>query len=301
MNPHEVKAGLAESAEEFARWLFPNGRKNGHNWLVGSLSGEAGTSLAICIGGSKTGVFKDFATGESGKNLLELFIQARQVPFMGAVRACAEWLGGRRAITCGISTPPSAVSRFDNSGLARPMSDLDIARAQAMAKTASDNPLLLEPIARERNWQVETLINLANDSCLGWHAGSLAFIYESGVKLRSFKDGKRVFRWAFGKPWLWRGFYLWGRSTIYLCEGETDCISLIDAGVEEDGRSRAIALPSATTFRPEWAQLFRGKDVILALDGDKAGQEATATISGHLQPVVNKLRQINWGGLQDAA
>ncbi len=86
-----------------------------------------------------------------------------------------------------------------------------------MAKAVWDNPSLLEPIARERNWRVETLVNLADDSCLGWHTESLAFIYESGVKLRSRKDGKRLIRWAFGKPLLWRGFYLWGRSTIYLC------------------------------------------------------------------------------------
>jgi hypothetical protein len=48
--------------------------------------------------------------------------------------------------------------------------------------------------------------------------------------------------------------------------GETDTISLIDAGIEADGHSLAVGLPSASTFNQEWAQLFKGKDVVLALD-----------------------------------
>jgi hypothetical protein len=54
---------------------------------------------------------------------------------------------------------------------------------------------------------------------LGWHEGKLAFIYESGVKLRWRKHGERIVRWAFGKPWLWRGSIIDTASTIYLCEG----------------------------------------------------------------------------------
>ena len=111
--------------------------------------------------------------------------------------------------------------------------------------------------------------DLAHEPSLGWDSGKLAFIYESGVKLRSREEGERIIRWAFGKPWIWRGGFLCGRSTVYVCEGETDCISLIDAGFEEDGHTLAVAIPSASTFAEDWAQLFQGKDVILALTAIK--------------------------------
>jgi len=89
--------------------------------------------------------------------------------------------------------------------------------------------------------------------------------------------------------------------TIYLCEGETDAISLIDAGLESDGEMLAVALPSASTFNERWATFFAGKDVVLAFDADKAGQEATRRVSRLLYPHVASLKQLNWGGLRRAS
>jgi twinkle protein len=93
MDTHEIKERLNGRAEDFADWLFPAGRKNGNEWLVGSLAGEPGKSLGIRVAGSKVGVWSDFATGDKGSNLLELYIQTRQVDCAEAIRACAEWLG----------------------------------------------------------------------------------------------------------------------------------------------------------------------------------------------------------------
>jgi DNA primase len=86
-------------------------------------------------------------------------------------------------------------------------------------------------------------------------------------------------------------------TTIYLCEGETDAISLIDAGLESDERTVAVALPSASTFKERWTTLFAGKDVVLVFDADRPGEEATRRVSQFLQPHVAKLKHLNWGGL----
>lgn len=156
----------------------------------------------------------------------------------------------------------------------------------------------MERIAKARGWKRETIRDLTIGPHLGWHEGKLAFIYESGVKLRWRQHGERIVRWAFGKPWLWRGSIIDTASTIYLCEGETDAISLIDAGLESDWRTVAVALPSATTFNERWADLFLGKEVILAFDADKAGREATHRVSRLLRQHVASLKQLNWRGLQ---
>ncbi len=297
-----IKEALKSRAADFVRYYFPAGRLNGSEWQVGSLNGEQGKSLCIRIDGAKVGIFKDFATDDAGDNLVELYAQAKAVPFKDALRACADWLGV--PLDCGSRSKPTVAypaPKGESSPLAVPMSDSDNQRALSMAATLRDNPALCERLARARGWQPETILNLAHEPSLGWDDGKLAFLYESGVKRRWREDGERVIKWAFGRPWLWRGGYLWGKSTIYLCEGETDAISLIDGGLEKDSSTLAVALPSASTFEREWATLFKDKDVVLALDGDNAGLAATARIASFLQPVVKSLKQLNWEGLQHAS
>ncbi|MDR1457678.1 MAG: hypothetical protein LBI47_02410 [Puniceicoccales bacterium] len=46
-------------------------------YVAGSLAGEPGKSLKICLAGKKTGIWKDFATGKSGNNLLDLLCKIR--------------------------------------------------------------------------------------------------------------------------------------------------------------------------------------------------------------------------------
>jgi|SRR6516165_98311 twinkle protein len=88
-----VKAALLRRAEEFVRWLLPNGHKEGHEWLIGSLRGEPGQSCRVVISGAKAGVFIDWATGEKGGNLVELLKQVRRCDFREALRQCRVWLG----------------------------------------------------------------------------------------------------------------------------------------------------------------------------------------------------------------
>jgi DNA primase len=67
-------------------------------------------------------------------------------------------------------------------------------------------------------------------------------------------------------------------QTIYLCEGETDTITLIDRGIEEDGKTIAVGVQGATLNIEPWTFLFAGKDVVIAMDNDEAGSKADARI-----------------------
>src|SRR4051794_16681156 len=64
-----VSRHLAERMEKLVPELLPNGRPNGREWRVGSVEGEAGSSLAVCLFGLDAGLWHDFATGESGDAL----------------------------------------------------------------------------------------------------------------------------------------------------------------------------------------------------------------------------------------
>mgnify|MGYP003609406935 CR=1 FL=1 len=66
MTPSQISERLSNRAESVAKHLLPNGKKVGHEFVAGSLSGEAGDSLKVRLSGDKIGVWSDFATGQSG-------------------------------------------------------------------------------------------------------------------------------------------------------------------------------------------------------------------------------------------
>jgi Toprim domain-containing protein len=305
MTAQAIKAALNCHAPEFAQFLFPAGKKLGNQWLVGSLAGEAGQSLRICISGNKVGVWSDFATSERGSNLLAVYIQTKRVDCGQAIKECAEWLGsrvgpsGNNVIVPGRTTHQSQAPKILPSEIYSP-TESECQQVMAMIGRMRNDAALRERVARARGWNPTTLRELALEGYLGWHHEKLAFIYDTGVKLRWRKNCERIIRWAFGKPWLWRGAYLNFAETVYVCEGETDAIALIDAGVERQDATIIVALPSASTFNPEWAELFKGKDVILVFDADSAGQSATVNVSKLLLPLARSLRQLEWEGLQHA-
>jgi hypothetical protein len=151
----------------------------------------------------------------------------------------------------------------------------------------------IESIACQRKWKSETIRGLALDPSIGiTDDGKLAFLYESGLKVRWKENGERIIRWAFGKPWLWRGGYIEQAETIFVCEGETDAITLIDSGLEEDGETLILALPSASFHIGRWSSLFAGKKVVIATDTDEAGVKAAEQLTRTLGPVTASLERL---------
>jgi hypothetical protein len=88
----QLKLDLACSIRSFCLHFLPNGKYVGGEYAVGSLDGEPGKSLKICTTGEKTGMWKDFATGESGNNLLDLLCKMRCGDFLEACGEAANWL-----------------------------------------------------------------------------------------------------------------------------------------------------------------------------------------------------------------
>jgi len=199
MDAEATKELLNDRAEEFARWLFPAGRKNGNEWLVGSVNGESGKSLGIRIEGDKVGLFKDFASGEGGSNLVELFAQARKLPFTDALHACQEWLGDSARLIPRTNAPklkPHLARQCRNGADVYELTEQECQDARRMAETLFSDFELCERIAAARGWKPETLRQLGQEVHLGWHEEKLAFIYDTGAKLRWRSKGERIIRWA---------------------------------------------------------------------------------------------------------
>src|SRR5579885_1726252 len=88
-----LSAMLGDRAEVLCRELLPAGTREGAEWRIGSVAGEAGRSMAVRLSGAKAGVWCDWAADQSG-DALDL---VAAVLFRGdkasAVKWARAWLG----------------------------------------------------------------------------------------------------------------------------------------------------------------------------------------------------------------
>lgn len=64
---------MAKRAQDVCEWLLPNGRRKAQEWCVGGVTGEAGDSLRVNLGG-KAGLWKDFADQDKGGDQVDLIM-----------------------------------------------------------------------------------------------------------------------------------------------------------------------------------------------------------------------------------
>lgn len=89
----DIIALLRERMEELCARLLPGGKRQGHEWLAGSVNGEAGKSLHVELRGPKTGMWTDFASDEGG-DVLKLIQLTQGLPDYKAVMDWArDYLG----------------------------------------------------------------------------------------------------------------------------------------------------------------------------------------------------------------
>lgn len=87
----DIEQKLIAQAEEVCRHLFPQGKREGGEFVVGSLDGEQGRSLKINLAG-KIGVWRDFAGDKGGKSLCGLWAHARGLQFGKALGEAKRFL-----------------------------------------------------------------------------------------------------------------------------------------------------------------------------------------------------------------
>jgi hypothetical protein len=241
------------------------------------------------------GRFKCFGCGEAG----DVIDYIRLRDGLGFREACAR-LGS------GTTVPVTPIGVRPKPRPEKPMLTLgDVATFSRFTMALASDPDACAAIAASRGWQAETIRDCALSCCLGYdrQRDALVFLYPRGVKVRApWKQGTgRKFIWEKiedrrSEVGLWRSDFL-GRSPrrrAIITEGETDCISLLDAGAEDDGQTLVVAMPNCETFNAADAPRFVGKDVTLALDGDVAGECGTVKTVSLLRAHARSVRVVNW-------
>jgi hypothetical protein len=108
-----------------------------------------------------------------------------------------------------------------------------------------------------------------------------------------YRDAGRRFRWRRGSTPILYGLWRWSEwqdtDTVYLCEGETDTLTLWHAGLP------ALGIPSASTWRAEWWREVEGfARIVVIPDNDAAGaglvQRLAQTCPESIQERVQVLR-----------
>lgn len=103
-----LSAQLLATAESTLKTWFPSGRKRGKEFVIGSLAGDAGDSLSVNI---KTGVWMDFATGETGADLIDLYAAHHSITLAEAFKDLGGDTSSRRSPPLRAISPPPKPER----------------------------------------------------------------------------------------------------------------------------------------------------------------------------------------------
>lgn len=269
MKAGEIAEAMKQEADSIARELLPNGKMQGREWCVGSISGEEGQSLRVCVGGNKAGVWKDFASSEGG-DLLDLWQKVKGCGIAEAMRAACSYLG------IGQQRPQYKPKEYKlplKPKSMKPINKASVAQTYLMG----------------RGLTVETLaaFNICGDS----ETLYFPFIHDKKADMiKSLKieriDGKKDCRVTSGDqmPCLfgWQTISPNSREVV-ICEGEINAMSVKQSGHD------ALAVPFGAGGGNKQAWVENEYDnlecfdvIYLWFDNDKAGKEAVPELIARL-------------------
>lgn len=258
---NSIAADLLASADALLPQWLPAGRKRGHEYVCGSLGGDAGDSLSVNM---RTGLWADFATGEKGGDLLSLYAAANGMKQGEAAKALGYTNGEASATLPRPAVARKAVSEPDDAAIKLPPTDAP-----------------LPPPHRDHGAPTTLYAYRAADGAL---IGYIArWDTDSGKTFAPYRwSGSKWEAKAFHKP---RPLYGLDRlaahpdKRVLLVEGE----KAADAAHHTLSGFAVVSWPGGANAieQVDWSPL-RGRDVDLWPDADDPGREAMRRISEKL-------------------
>jgi hypothetical protein len=262
VNAAAIAAALDQRKLDVLRYLLPAGRITGHEFCAGSLRGEEGKSLKVNING-KGCVWSDFATGDKGGDLLDLWAAVRcGGDIKAAMSESAEWLGVGGTASQTKAKPPGEPMQHPTLGKPVAFWAYYTADAKLIGYIARFNtPTKDDPRAKE-------------------------------FRTAQWRDGKWDWSKQFDKP---RPLYRLPdlaanpSAPVLVVEGEKTAEAVHDIvpdyiGTTWPGGSGAVG---QVDFAP-----LRGRDVVLWPDADERGFKAMATAAKLLAAIAGSVRMV---------
>lgn len=277
MTPSQLSDLLWNQVERVAKYLLPNGKRESHEWVAGSINGESGKSLKVNLEGKK--VWSDFAEGTTG-DLLDLWVAVRDCGLHQAMTEAKEFLGIKDDDHHFSAKQQKKFSRPDRKKVARYLTKTEKHIEYLATRGISAETAKLYEVAAAKVWNGERELD------------ALAFPYKRDGELLQVKristerpDGKKVIM-AEGdcEPCL----YGWqaipkNMRIVILCEGEIDCMSYYQYGFP------ALSVPfgGGKGAKQQWIEfeyhnLDRFDEIWISMDSDEVGQTAAREIATRL-------------------
>lgn len=262
MKASEIAHKLAEKAEEVCLYLFPNGKRKGHEYGIGGITGEEGDSLQIHLTGDKAGIWADFATGEKG-DLIDLWRLSRNVPFAEAMQEIREYLGIKDPV---FQSQKKTYIRPDLPGKPVYGRALDYLKGRGLTEeTLKENGIR----------STDDLI------IFPFYDPSRTLIMTKTLKIDRKNGKKEIFVSKESEPILfgWKGLQDATRS-VCLCEGEIDQLSLWQMDVPS--LSVPFGAGNHQWVEREWERLESFDQIFLCFDDDEPGKEGAKELARRL-------------------
>ena len=264
-----VKRMLADRAREVAEHLLPRGILDGREWCAGSVAGEVGKSLKVCVSGAKAGTWADFADGGMSGDLIDLWRFTKSLGLSEALAQARSWLGieapkfdkaakrWRRPDRPKCTAPQSAVLTYLTD-------ERKISHGAIQAyRVGEDGRTMIFPL-------------LLPD-------GTLANIKRRAIDR---EPGKQPKTWAEAdcEPVLfgWQAIDQDARE-VSICEGEIDALTLFDFCIP------ALSVPfgggkgeKQRWIEAEYERLLQFETIYIATDMDGEGEAAAEEIANRL-------------------
>lgn len=262
MRATEIAQRLAQQVDGVVRELLPNGKRQGREWKVGSVSGEEGESLGVVLTGDKAGVWSDFQSGESG-DLIGLWMAVRSLNLFEASKEAMDFLGITEQR---IENQRPAYKRPTKENVAK-LSDAHREWLQDVRKIAPESIAAFKLATRQTGRGPALMFPYLR-------GGELLAAKYRGVPEKSFWTDAECEPCLFG----WQAVRDTAR-TVVLCEGELDALAWHTYGVD------ALSVPfgGGGKGKQQWVEsefdrLSLFDQIYLSMDDDQAGEEATAEL-----------------------
>jgi twinkle protein len=263
MNAKELAALMAENVTMIVEYLLPQGKKSGREWKAGSVSGEAGGSLSVCLSGAKRGVWRDFNAGEGG-DLLDLWRQCRALSVVESMKDAKRFLGVRDEMP---ARQAPAYKRPGRPACSKPTSILG---EWLGGRGITEETIAAFKIAEQpRGSATYAVFPYLRD-------GELI-----NAKYRNIADKKDMRQEAGAEPCLF-GWHLIDPSqrVIAIAEGEIDAMSLHQVGIP--ALSVNAGAGNHQWIDSDWSRLERFSEIYLCYDNDEAGQKGAKEVANRL-------------------
>jgi twinkle protein len=287
MTPQEINEILVGMVDTVAAHLLPNGKKEGRSWCVGSVSGEPGKSLRLCLSGTKAGVWSDFSSNGKGGDLLDLWQQTKGLSFVDTLKEAKEFAGVQDMPE--LFTPRRVVKKPAKPQCTKPKDQI---ASWFEGRAIFPKSLDAYKVAQQRNTIVFPFLSPSGEFEL--------------VKYRDLdaeKDGGKKKIWSNNDPeyhlFGWQAISDNDRSVV-ICEGEIDALSWYQQGIP------ALSIPQGAGggdkqtvwIENDYDRLQRFETIYISMDMDKPGQETIEPIISRLG--VERCKVVDIGEFKDA-